>query len=286
VKDYGPPPAPKADGRDTFIYALHDPEDVSDRVYVGMTVAPRSRLADHMSASSLKKKTLKNGWIKSMLARGSAPAMVILECVHGDDYQEAEIFWIASLRAIGVQLVNGTDGGHGGRGRILSKESKVKISTSHKGVKLSPEHRASISAIKNDNPVTSLRKDSTQPFRGVRWKAGGWDARIKGSYLGRFKTAEDAALAFDAAARTKWGARAVLNFPATAERHVRKLPDSKWQAPPPAPVDRARTNLLRRASRSAKKAVGICIHCAERVVPSRTLCKRHLIPFKKQLKLF
>jgi hypothetical protein len=52
-------------------------------------------------------------------------------------------------------------------------------------------------------------------FRGVLWDAqrGKWRAYINNTTLGRFEGIEDAARAFDGAARARYGEFAVLNFP-------------------------------------------------------------------------
>ena len=64
-----------------------------------------------------------------------------------------------------------------------------------------------------------LQANNPSGFRGVRpWKGGPrWQARIKvagrGRHLGYFANAEDAARAYDAAAKEAFGEYARLNFP-------------------------------------------------------------------------
>jgi hypothetical protein len=63
------------------------------------------------------------------------------------------------------------------------------------------------------------QSNNTSGYKGVGWDAtrGKWRAQIKAPgtprYLGRFGSAEDAARAYDAAARQAFGAFAWLNFP-------------------------------------------------------------------------
>lgn len=60
-------------------------------------------------------------------------------------------------------------------------------------------------------------KSNTSGYRGVGRHMGGWRAVIakdkKLRYLGRFATAEDAARAYDKAARELYGPHAFVNFP-------------------------------------------------------------------------
>jgi hypothetical protein len=65
---------------------------------------------------------------------------------------------------------------------------------------------------------------NTSGFKGVKWNArrGHWVACIRANgkdlYLGSFKNAEDAARAYDAAARTHFGEFVAVNFPTDGER--------------------------------------------------------------------
>jgi hypothetical protein len=64
----------------------------------------------------------------------------------------------------------------------------------------------------------ALRRDNRSGFRGVTWaKRGQWQAQIqvagKRHFLGYFDAKEDAARAYDTAAREAFGEFAHLNFP-------------------------------------------------------------------------
>lgn len=96
----------------THIYGLIDPRDGTLR-YVGKADKPGRRLQAHLFHAKHNQLTHKARWIKGLLEAGVAPEMTILEIVPLDDWQEAERFWIAYLRAIGCELVNHNDGGLG-----------------------------------------------------------------------------------------------------------------------------------------------------------------------------
>lgn len=61
------------------------------------------------------------------------------------------------------------------------------------------------------------RGKASSQFKGVRWAKGRWQARIvvdkKESHLGRFSSEIAAAVAYDQAARVRFGKFARLNFP-------------------------------------------------------------------------
>lgn len=67
-----------------------------------------------------------------------------------------------------------------------------------------------------------MHRDNRSGFKGVSWSTaqGSWrfDIMVKGqrSYRGGFKTPEEAALAYDAAALAAWGPYAKINFPHVA----------------------------------------------------------------------
>jgi hypothetical protein len=64
-----------------------------------------------------------------------------------------------------------------------------------------------------------LRKNSSSGFKGVHWnkRNRAWASTAAKIRLGYFKTAEDAALAYDSFARARWGQFARLNFPGPGE---------------------------------------------------------------------
>jgi len=79
-------------------------------------------------------------------------------------------------------------------------------------------------ASKSQNSANAKKRiDSKQPFKGIRKSSSGrWQSRIRINgqviNLGSFDTAEDAARAYDDAARKHFGPFARLNLPESGER--------------------------------------------------------------------
>ena len=96
----------------TYIYALVDPDTDGVR-YVGKADDPYKRLERHLAGYE-PRATHKSNWIKSLLAQGKQPELMILEEVGVAAWEEAEKRWIAYFRKVGVSLTNITDGGEGG----------------------------------------------------------------------------------------------------------------------------------------------------------------------------
>lgn len=129
----------------TKIYILSCP---TGRVrYVGKTVQPLAhRFSHHVSKARKGVRDRRANWLRSI---GCKATIDLVEEVAGDGSKE-EIELIAGLRALGVDLVNGTDGGEGTLGRRLGPESIAKIRAALRGRKLpprSPETKAKLSAV-------------------------------------------------------------------------------------------------------------------------------------------
>lgn len=92
-----------------YIYTLSDPRTNFVR-YVGKARNPKGRYSGHMNSTSA---THRAKWINSLKALALSPKMEIIEEVAEDGWQEAERFWIESLRQMGCDLTNHTGGGEG-----------------------------------------------------------------------------------------------------------------------------------------------------------------------------
>lgn len=126
-----------------IIYALH--HDASDRVYVGMSSRGLARSAEHRKASYRRK------WPHLAVSRWANKypdfqVAVLEECSDIEALRAAECFYIAAFRALGMRLLNLTDGGEGVIGYVKSREVIARAAAKVRGRKMSPEQRARMSA--------------------------------------------------------------------------------------------------------------------------------------------
>lgn len=128
-----------------LIYVLIDPNTNEIR-YVGKTSNLARRLTTHYSPSNLKPNTHKNNWLKKLLTNNQkAIVSIVQECETKEELDQLEKMWIVNYKILGCNLVNGTDGGEGGKtsnrtgannpmyGRKHSKETKLKMSNKSVG---------------------------------------------------------------------------------------------------------------------------------------------------------
>lgn len=156
---------------DCMVYGLCDMETGEIR-YIGKTTLGEKRKQQHLIKALNGENTYKAKWIRSLKKRGFDFGFVILERVANiEDLSRAEQAWIAGARACGWRLTNATDGGEGtlgfshpkseqfkemlsaswkkrlAAGWKFSDEALKKMSASHKGVKLTPEHKKKLSEV-------------------------------------------------------------------------------------------------------------------------------------------
>jgi hypothetical protein len=127
------------------IYILRDPH--GGVRYVGVThQTVQKRLSSHLSKARSGAQSHLMNWLRSLLAIGSTPAVAVIETGCGSEWGAAEVRWIKHYRELGAALVNGTDGGEGCPGHLVSAEAREKVSKARLGKPLSPEHRAKVAA--------------------------------------------------------------------------------------------------------------------------------------------
>lgn len=116
------------------IYALCD--EVGSVWYVGKSVNPARRLADHLRDSRNGQDRPLHRWIRSLECD---PTLRILEEVRIGSWESAEAYWIRHFRSANPDLCNLTPGGEGvdsatatrtNTGRFVSEETKGKIRAS------------------------------------------------------------------------------------------------------------------------------------------------------------
>lgn len=119
-----------------IVYGLIDPRDGLLR-YVGKSSNGLSRPRFHTSPGAVRRERHfgKGRWIWELVQLALKPEIVVLEEA---DTKEAlpdlEIFWIASLRAAGADLLNMTPGGDGCAFMTRTPEWIEKIASAQRGV--------------------------------------------------------------------------------------------------------------------------------------------------------
>lgn len=103
------------------VYALIDPTN-NEMFYIGVTTRLLSRrLGSHVNDGRFPKSGSRRcDRIGRILALGAKPVAVEIEQVEPRCWPEAEEFWIAYFRSIGVELTNIGTGGPGAKGAIQS----------------------------------------------------------------------------------------------------------------------------------------------------------------------
>lgn len=133
----------------TSIYALVNPRNNEVR-YVGKTVNVQRRKITHKH-DLRNHNTHKVRWMKSILP--SEPELVVLEEIQaGENWIEAEMFWIAYLKSLGANLTNSTAGGEGVCKLEISEETRQRLRDSHTGKTIPEETRLKMSFASKGKP--------------------------------------------------------------------------------------------------------------------------------------
>lgn len=121
---------------------------VANRRYIGITSRGlRQRWLEHLADARSGR-----GWaLHDAIRQYGDDAFEIVEIERSDDWGRlcsCERQAIAKFNCIAPHGYNLTPGGEGGLGRVVSPETRAKISAARKGKPLSDEHRAKLSAAK------------------------------------------------------------------------------------------------------------------------------------------
>lgn len=122
-----------------YIYVLKDPINNTVR-YIGQTNNLTQRLHRHLNnAKSNKDRRHISNWIRSLTLN---PIMEVIEECESFNKNEREQYWIDYYKNLGCDLCNASNGGPGAgvgntncKGRVMSEETKKKISEANKGRK-------------------------------------------------------------------------------------------------------------------------------------------------------
>jgi hypothetical protein len=110
------------------IYCLHALGEPAGPVYVGVSARPRLRLSGHISSAG-REKSPKSIWLCSLARRHERPVLAVLETVaDATAADEAEQFWILSLRVLGLTVLNAQRGG-GSQRDVLGSSLSVGLPT-------------------------------------------------------------------------------------------------------------------------------------------------------------
>lgn len=134
--------------KDAYIYGLKDP--IKNKIrYIGKSDNPIQRYKHHLYSNY--NNTKKECWIKSLKNKGLLPHLIIIEIVNKDSWQEREKYWIRFYKTKN-DLVNGTDGGEGGK---LSPENLASMIRKKTGQKI---NRKKLINSNNGRPLTMKHK--------------------------------------------------------------------------------------------------------------------------------
>ena len=111
-----------------YVYGLFDETGIR---YIGKAICPKTRYRLHMC--DFRQRNHRTNWIKKQLELGKKPELRILEECNINNVLSRECWWISFGRKVGWNLINGTTGGEGVTGRIVSQATRDKIRIANTG---------------------------------------------------------------------------------------------------------------------------------------------------------
>jgi len=156
------------------IYGLFDPRNGELR-YVGRsTMGLSRRVSCHLTPASLRQREHRAHWLRSLVEKGLRPEAIVLEEVDSTEaLSEAEVHWIASMRAIGCRLTNVKPGGsaeghpsrHKGEPRPLSVRQAQ--SAAQRRNWADPAFAAKMSRLKGGRPFVDQHGNRFDTIQGA-----------------------------------------------------------------------------------------------------------------------
>lgn len=190
------------DIKTTFIYALCEPETGKIR-YVGKSNTPKTRLGTHLSGSSKHRSHLGH-WLKLLVSLGKKPIVEIIDEVPNTQWEFWEREYIRVFRALGMDLVNTTEGGeappilYGERHPLFGKGGLVGVKNPMFGKPRTEEVKAKLrAALTGDKSPRFGVKDSAETVEKKRVAATGVPCseekkkKISNSLLSRARNNKD-----------------------------------------------------------------------------------------------
>lgn len=165
------------------IYWLVGPEGPR---YIGKTKRRlSSRLSEHLRNARNGERTHKARWVGSVLASGGVVSIEGVASAADNDAANAVEAAVIARLAGSCRLTNGTTGGDGGSGRVVSAKERATLSARRRGVvaseetrrliglssigrEASPETRAKLSAAHKGRPKSEAHRASMSAAMGRR----------------------------------------------------------------------------------------------------------------------
>jgi group I intron endonuclease len=152
------------------IYCIEN--KLNNKKYIGKTVKDNHNIRWHEHKLRLKRNIHSNSYLQNSWNKDGEEnfAFWIIETCQKEQLFEREIYWINSFNTF-INGYNLTKGGEGNLGmkRHHSKETKIKMSESHKGMIFSEEHKKKISEVQKGKIISEeTRKKLSDIMKGKK----------------------------------------------------------------------------------------------------------------------
>ncbi len=136
---------------------------INGAIYIGKAKDTEARWKKHLSVAYGKRTKEKRYLHRAIFKYGSEnfSFSVIEEHGNEEDCNEAEIFFIEYFLFLGARLYNLTKGGEGVSGRVVTKETREKISKSRIGLKHTDETKEKLRIINTGKKLSPERIEKT-----------------------------------------------------------------------------------------------------------------------------